>query len=312
MGGSGGGDFFFGQGKPPEEIVKKIRLLEEEAFDASYEAQIADILREVLVKVNDRDVDTIQQHLKTIKDAIHTEIEGTIDLRYGGSVAKHTYVDGLSDIDSLAIINNSELSSSSPNVVKQYLYQQICKRLPRTEVTIGKLAVTVKFSSGYEIQILPAVRDKSGIKIASSRLENEWSKVIKPEKFALALRYSNTSMNGKLIPVIKLAKSIISSFGESRRISGYHAECLAVEVFSRYGGEKNPKAMLKHFFQEGSKEVLNPIKDKTGQSVHVDEYLGASNSINRKMIADSMSTVARRMQNADGSREKRIWEQLLK
>ena len=35
---------------------------------------------------------------------------------------------------------------------------------------------------------------------------NEWLHVIKPWEFALALRYTNIQMSGKLIPVIKLAK----------------------------------------------------------------------------------------------------------
>ena len=50
--------------------------------------------------------------------------------------------------------------------------------------------------------------------------------------------------------------------------------------------------MLKHFFTEGSKKVLTPIKDKSGQSIHVDNYLGDANSIKRKMVSDSMSTIS--------------------
>lgn len=70
--------------------------------------------------------------------------------------------------------------------------------------------------------------------------------------------------------------------------------------------------MLKHFFTEGAKCVLKPITDKTGQSTHVDDYLGPANSLQRKMVSDSMANIARKMQNADGSREIRIWEQILK
>ena len=69
--------------------------------------------------------------------------------------------------------------------------------------------------------------------------------------------------------------------------------------------------MLKHFFTEGSKWVLTPVRDKTGQSTHVDDYLEGSNSLKRKMVSDSMASIARKMQNADGSRDLRIWEQIL-
>ena len=310
MGGSGGG-FFYENSSHPENISKKVRDQEEKSQNNAFETEVNEMLRSLLTYVNSRDTDQIQQHLDTIEDAIHSEVEGFIDLKYAGSVSKHTYVDGLSDIDCLAIVNKSELANLNPEEVKEYFYQMIKKRLPKTDITVGNLAVTVKFSSGTEIQILPVIKDKNGIKIQSSRLENTWSQVINPDKFAKVLRYTNIKMSGKLIPVIKIAKSIISSFPESRRIAGYHAEALAIETFTNYQGPKTPKAMLKHFFTEGSKCVLSPIKDKTGQSIHVDNYHGEANSINRKMVSDSMATIGRKMQNADGSKQSRIWDEII-
>lgn len=310
MGGSGGG-FFYENSSPPENISKKVRDQEEKTQNNAFETEVNEILRSLLTNVNNRDTDQIQQHLDTIEQAIHSEVEGFIDLKYAGSVSKHTYVDGLSDIDCLAILNKSELANLNPEEVKDYFYQMIKKRLPKTEIKVGNLAVTVKFSSGTEIQILPVIKDQNGIKIQSSRRENAWSHVINPDKFAKVLRYTNIKMSGKLIPVIKIAKSIISSFPESRRIAGYHAEALAIETFTNYLGPKTSKAMLKHFFTEGSKCILSPIKDKTGQSVNVDNYLGDANSINRKMVSDSMATIGRKMQNADGSKQTRIWNEII-
>jgi hypothetical protein len=312
MGGSGGGGHFFGSSVPPEDISKKIRDEEKRSTNDAYEAQVADLMRRLLTHLNNRDVETIQTHLNTIEQALHSEIDGLIDLKYAGSVSKHTYVDGLSDIDSLAILNKSELAGLSPGEVKKYFYEMLNKRLPKTTISIGSLCVTVNFSSGTEIQLLPTLKDKNGIKIPSSRREDSWSHVLHPRKFALALRYSNIKMSGKLVPIIKLAKSVISSFSESRRLSGYHIEALAIETFNNYKGVKTPKEMLKHFFSAGAKNVLTPIKDKSGQSIHVDNYLGGQNSINRKMVSDSMSTIARKMNNADGSGDIRIWEQILK
>lgn len=311
MGGSGGGFFYQSNDNPPESISKKIRQAEEQTKDQSFEIDTANMLREILTTVNNRDTETIQKHLTTIEKALHKDIEGTINLRYGGSVAKHTYVDGLSDIDSLAIINDSELVNLTPGEVKEYFFERLKSRLPNSEIQMGKLAITVKFNTGVEIQILPAIKTSTGVKIVSSRRQNEWSHLIRPDKFAKALKYMNQSMQGKLVPVIKLAKSLISSLPESRQLAGYHTECLAIEVFKNYVGIKNPKEMLKHFFSEGAKSVLQPIKDKTGQSVHVDDYLEGSNSLKRKMVSDSMATLARKMQNADGSKDKRIWEQIL-
>lgn len=311
MGGSGGGSFFSGTSKSPEDIAKNIRTEEERAKNIAFDTDVSGLIKNLLVNVNDRDTESIQRHIKTITSAIHSEIDGTIDLRYGGSVSKHTYVNGLSDIDFLAILNKSDLADSDPQTVKEYFFERISQRLPNTDVSMGNLAITVKFSSEIEIQVLPALKHEGGVRIPSSRRSNEWSHVIRPGDFAKALRYANTKMDGKLVPVIKIAKSITSAFSESRQMSGYHIEALAIQIFNKYEGEKTPKSMLKHFFSEGAKAVLSPIRDKTGQSVHVDDYLNEPNSLQRKMVSDSLGNVARKMQNADGSRDLRFWEQIL-
>ena len=74
----------------------------------------------------------------------------------GGSVAKYTYVDGLSDIDSLIILDNCELTDKPPDEVKEYFAQKLKERFPKTEVEVGNLAVTVHFNDA-EIQLLPAL-----------------------------------------------------------------------------------------------------------------------------------------------------------
>ncbi len=311
MGGSGGGGFFY-KSNTPEDITKRIREEEQKSKDDAFEADVAGLLKDLLANVNNRDTETLQCHLATIKSALDLGIDGSIDLKYGGSVAKHTYVDGLSDVDSLAILNKSELVNLPPDEVKQYFYERLKERLPGSDITVGKLAITIKFSSGFEVQIVPAVKNDKGVQIPSIMNSNEWSKTIKPERFINDLREANSKNSGKLVPVIKLAKSIISSFPEQRQMKGYHVEALSVEVFSEYSGEVTPRAMLKHLFSEGSKLVLTAIKDKTGQTTHVDGYLGSDNSIERKMVSDSMRTMARKMQNADGSNDIRVWEEILK
>jgi len=304
MGGSGGGFFH-----DPIDTARKLRDAEQEAQDQKFDSEITSNIGKLLTDINERDTEAIQRHLKTIRDAIQSDIDGFINLRYGGSVAKHTYVDGLSDVDSLALINSSELSNKGPEEVKEYFYQRLKQRFPNTEIRKGDLAITLKFSD-KEIQILPALKRGNSYKIASLTGRDKWT-MINPNRFALSLRATNQKMSGKLVPMIKLAKSIISNLPSSRQLSGYHTEALAIECFSRYSGDKNTKAMLKHFFQTATKHVLNPLQDKTGQSTHVDDYLGSKNSINRKMVSDSLAQVGRKMQNADAARSKRSWQEIL-
>ncbi len=306
MGGSGGGGSF-----DPSEISKKIRQAEKQAQDQGFDTEINTLINDMLRSFNDRDYEATQRHLSTINGTLDSEIEGTIDLRYGGSVSKHTYVDGLSDIDTLAFINNTELINKTPEEVKKYFYDRLVQRLPGTEISMGQLAITIKYSDGIEVQILPAIKHGDHFRIPNSKGLNEWSHLISPKKFALSLKAVNQNMAGKLVPMIKLAKAIISDLPDNRKLSGYHTEALAIEIFSQYTGTKTIKEMAKHFFDTATNSVLNPVKDKTGQSVHVDDYLGSSNSLERKMASDSLAQVARKMKNADGSLSKRGWEDIL-
>lgn len=310
MGGSGGGFFHGNSKKNGEELARKIRASEAASRDERFDSEITREINTLLSEVNNRDAELVQKHLSEIRKALESEIDGYLTFRYGGSVSRHTYVDGISDIDSLVILNYSGLENKSPGEVKEYFFDRLKKRYPNTEIKQGNLAVTIKYSDGSEIQLLPAVKKDSGFKIAQD--SQNWSNIVNPKYFALSLRASNIKMSGKLLPVIKLAKSIISKFPVNRKLTGYHAEAVAIEAFSKYTGKKYKKDMLKYFFKEASNIVLKPIKDKTGQSVNVDTFLGTENSLQRKMIADSLAQISRKMDNADANKLNQKWMEILK
>lgn len=245
MGGSGGGFF------PNPDINRQLRESETETRNQQFEAEVSGIINSLLADYNNRDVSVIQGHLDMIKSALEQEIDGTVDILYGGSVAKHTYVDGISDIDALVLIDKSELKDKSPAEVKKYFFERLQARLPRTQIGQGNLAVTVEFRDS-EIQLLPAVRHESGFKIADFT-GNNWS-AIKPVEFT---------------------------------------------------------SLLKYFFDKASGQVLQPIRDTTGQSIHVDDYLGLANSADRNRISKSLDRISRRMKNADGAQSIDQWRDIL-
>ena len=304
MGGSGGGGYFRSD---PNDIVKKLRESEAQTENTKYEAEVADLLGSFLTKFNQRDHEAISRHIAEIARVLEKDIEGTVDLLYGGSVAKHTYVDGLSDIDSLVILDSCELAEQSPELVKKYFAERLKERFPKTEVTEGRLSVTVHFSDA-EIQLLPGVSCERHVKIAD-KTGQEWSQ-IRPKDFTSVLSKTNQQKGGKVIPVIKLAKAVIATLPDKHQISGYHAESLAVKIFSNFKGDLRPKTMLEHYFREASKFVRQPLRDRTGQSVHVDDYLGVQNSLERKIVSDAFSRVSRRMDNADNAGSLDEWVKL--
>lgn len=310
--GSGGGGVFGGDYTPDKykEIIQETR---EGTKDAQYETNVNDMINERLSGYQ-RDAEETQERLDEIKEILQEEEIGTIDMRYGGSVMKHTYVDGLSDVDVLVLLNKTELSDASPRDALEY----IAERLEREgdskirEIQVGDMAVTITYSDGQEIQLLPAIRRGEGYIIPQHR-GNEWSNVIRPDRFASKLTEVNQQNNGKVVPVIKIAKSIISQLPENQQLSGYHTESIAIEVFKSYPDSlpKTPKAMLRYFFEHAKDDVKSPIRDKTNQSVHVDDYMGQENSPERIRVSYSLDRIGRQMKNADEIGSVEEWESIL-
>jgi Second Messenger Oligonucleotide or Dinucleotide Synthetase domain len=305
---SGGGGHSFSGKIDAAQLFRKLRSSEGETSAQDFEVKVAKMLGSLLSQYNDRDTEKINGYLSTIKEVISDEIEGTVDLLFGGSVSKHTYIDGLSDIDALVLLNKSELKDKSPQEVKEYFFEKLSEGLPNNKIKQGILAVTVNFGDA-EIQLLPAIRTRSGVKIADPE-GTKWSH-IRPRKFSEILTKVNKNQGGKVVPSIKLAKAIISNLPEDRQLTGYHVESLAVEVFKQYTGPKKPQQMLTHFFRQASRYVLEPLTDRTGQSLHVDEYLGQKYSLKRQVVADSLGRIGRRLQSANEAMLAEEWKNIL-
>ncbi len=304
---SGTGNRYFSSFKTPDELVKEVRKAEDQARDDGFETVVSEFLASELADFNSRDIEGTREVLEKIKTDLENDIEGSVDMLFGGSVAKHTYLEGISDVDTLVLLNNSSLAEASPKEVKAHLVACLSGRYGADNVWEGELAVTVNLE-GKSIQFLPALRHGQGVRIVNSDGSN-WSKV-NPQRFAQALTGANQKMNGKLVPCIKLAKAIISKLPEQRQITGYHTESIAINAFKGYEGPKTTKAMLRHFFGQASYLVKKPISDSSGQSVHVDEYLGEANSQIRQTVSHALDRIRRRIQNADGARDLERWKEL--
>jgi hypothetical protein len=156
---------------------------------------------------------------------------------------------------------------------------------------------------------LPVRRSDDGsLHVPSSRTSG-WSK-IEPEGFQKALTDCNQKCANKVVPTIKLAKAINGTLPEAQQLSGYHIESLAIKVFREYEGPKTTVAMLPAFFQKAKDFVLSPIKDSSGQSVHVDGYLGDANSNERVVASHVLGRLEKRMRNASAAGSVAQWRAL--
>jgi len=309
MGGSGGMFGSVGSGHAPSELKDKLRQ-EAEASAQQFEAELGKLFGELLSGYNSRDADETAERLQTVKDALHefTDPATSFDTHFGGSVAKHTYVDGISDVDAMLVVRG-ELADADPRAVLQHTVDALRKKLdPNVQVSAGRVAITVRFPDGPEIQLIPSRRDGDVLHVPAWE-QNNWSP-INPRQFMDGLTKRNRETGGKLIPTIKLVKAVNATLPENARLSGYHIESLGVAAFRGYDGECTSVRMLPYFFKKASELVMRPMVDRTGQSVHVDQNLGPEGSPARVAASHLLARIHQRMVNASAAKSSERWQGL--
>lgn len=299
MGSSGGGG---GSGPgglrslPPEveQMVAQARSRENERLITL----VNDYLAELLGTFNGRDVGLTARRLDKIREVLGDVVEME-QLLLGGSVAKHTDVDGISDIDALIVIDRTDLGGKSPSDLRAALYAELDARMDRSEVAsvrAGEMAVTVVYRDGMEVQLLPALHH--GKKVHIGDIDGPGWSEINPRRFQSALTDANKKLGGALVPAIKLLKSINADLPEQKRLKSYHIEAIAVDSAKVYAGSKVPREVLIHLCAHAAERVLRPIGDITGQSRHVDDYLGEAHSVKRRVAAQALAGIRRHLEAA--------------
>jgi hypothetical protein len=307
MGGSSG---TFRAGHAPAKVAQHIqRIASEKAaeFDVALGAEFARLLG----RYNSRNTDETAERLAHIKAALGEELDGSFDTFFGGSVAKHTFVDGLSDVDSMLLISG-KFAEATPSAMLSKITQTLAAALGSdVQVSYGQVAVTVKYPDGNEIQLVPCLESDGVSQLKVPAWENNAWSSIDPRQFRDGLTKRNDECGGKLIPTLKLAKAVNSTLPEAARLTGYHIESLGVAAFRGYEGEKTTVRMLPYFFKRASELVLEPIRDRTGQSVHVDEQLGPAGSPERRALSHALARIHQRMINASAAASRDRWLEIL-
>ncbi|WP_437978889.1 CBASS oligonucleotide cyclase [Sorangium sp. So ce295] len=295
MAGGGGGGGRYSRPSPSLEAkIAEVRARERQRLDQ----EIAQLLAHYLLKVNARDRELTRQRLDAIEQALGERVQ--LDrILFGGSVAKHTEVDGISDVDALVILDREDLRGASAQKVKEAFFRAVEEHLPRAGVSsirLGQMAVTVTYDDGMEIQLVPAIRKGTAVAVPSAS-SGGWTQT-EPGAFRRRLTDANARLGGNLVPAIKLVKAILSRFPEQKRLSGYHIEALAVDAANNYAGSTAPKDLVLYLIDRASERVLRPVRDTTGQSRNIDAHLGAADSAERRNIALALDGMRRRLSTA--------------
>lgn len=303
MGGAGG-QF---TGPASDDIEEKLRAAKEKE-EARLKSDVNELLGSILAHYNARDREEIRRRLEVLAEELGevAKIEKTL---YGGSVARHTDIDGISDTDALVVLDIETGRGVSPSDVLERFRENLDRVLPRADVQSvesGRLAVTVTYTDGEEIQLLPAVAVQDQVKIADESGEG-WSK-IEPTKFERELTEANERAGYRLVPTIKLAKGIVENLPADRQIRSHHLEALAAESIQEYEGPYQPRALLLHVLGYASERVMKPKADVTGQEDRIDEYLGGEGSDDRQRVSLALDGIRRRLKAASSVDE---WRKVL-
>src|SRR5258708_37063028 len=101
---SGGGASYFPS--RPVRLQRLVRQSVENTDEKRLESDINDYLQQFLTKLSERDAEKTRAYIDELGQILGEghEIEKFL---FGGSVAKHTYVDGLIDVDALVVLDRS-------------------------------------------------------------------------------------------------------------------------------------------------------------------------------------------------------------
>jgi hypothetical protein len=244
----------------------------------------------------DRDIALVQERIDAIEEALGDAALGVARLFFGGSVAKNTYVDGLSDVDALVILDEPE---APPHDLIGRFTVALRGRLGSGDVldiSEGRLATTVTYRDHSQVQLLPAVERDGRTLIAAA--DGESWRDIRPHEFIEKLTQIDQANGRAVIPTIKLAKAAIARLPRSQQLSGYHVEAIAADAFKDYSGCRDRVSTLRHLIEYAVEAVLRPTGDITGQSVHIDAHLGPADSAERLSVSISLRRLVARLINA--------------
>jgi hypothetical protein len=288
-------------------LQQRIRRAELEAADKEFSPRLAERLNGLVARVNDRDRVVATTCLDDIRKALPGQLKETFELWYGGALARHVGVSGLSDIDILLVLTTSQ---DGPAAALANVEQRMSETLPGdVQVAKGPMAVALTYPGGAEIQIMPAIRTTTGLRFPAGH-DDEWS-LVDAEAFCEALVERDESCSMRLVPTIKLAKTINAELASGQQLSGLHIEAMAVAAFTDYDGPKTVDKMLPYLFRSMSHLVLSPIRNSSGRKIQVDAHVGRSSSAPRRLRSQALDRIARRMDNATAARSLEQWNTII-
>jgi len=304
MGGSGGSNYSYSP-KTPRQIDALVERAGSETQERATSTAIERVVDEKLNEINDHDYEAIDRHRRQIENKLRETYDGVETVQYGGSHSRHTNVSGLSDVDILVPMGRASDAPASSKQAIERLAEVLRERYPSSKIETGRMAVTVHFSDGIEIQVLPAFRVGSDRFKIPNPNNTGWIETC-PTAFAKKLTDANREHNNLVVPIIKVAKYLCDKHDVP--VSSYHLENMVVESLSHYSGRLNQHEMLQHVINQAKSQVLHRIPDPCGQSSDVSGDVSPSE---RATAASRFRSLEQKIARANAAASSDEWKTLL-
>ena len=85
----------------------------------------------LLVEYKRRDGTRVAKRLEVICDSLNRAGHRAVQTKFGGSVSKHTYVSGISDVDVLLIVNHTGFKNRPPSDALKAVRKVLKHQYPR-------------------------------------------------------------------------------------------------------------------------------------------------------------------------------------
>ncbi len=304
MGGSGGHSYPYTPktSRQIDDLVSQSEIdTQEKAASTDIEQAIDDKLRDI----NDHDYEAIDRHRTEIENKLCESYEDVEVVRYGGSHSRDTDVNGVSDIDILVPMGQASDTPPSSTQAIEDLASVLRDRYPTSKIETGRMAVTIKFSDGIEVQVLPAYKVGSDSYRIPDPNSDGWVET-HPAAFARKLTNANQQHGGIVVPVIKVAKYLCSKYNVP--VNSYHLENMVVESLATYAGKLDQHEILQHVFNQAKSQCLQPMSDPCGQS---NDVAGDITPQERRALASKFREVEQKITAANSANSADDWNRLL-
>jgi hypothetical protein len=174
----------------------------------------AEMFRQFLSNLTIKEKETISYRYGEITSALnkkYREIESkTANSLQVGSIGRHTAIEGISDLDMLYMMTNDTWDRFKENRQSDLLQEvknAIKTRYPNTEASGNGQVVTVKFSDGMDVEVLPAFeQDDGSFKFPDTNDGGSW-RITKPREEIQAVAKLNDKKNGNVRDLCRMVRA---------------------------------------------------------------------------------------------------------